>query len=87
MARAATDRDQRFKDIVKELLRLSEDEETSFDIKSPLLSGKQDNMTDIKKLTNSLIQIYTANSEINPDESIIEEITGNWIKWRSDLKS
>lgn len=87
VARAAADRDQRFKDIVKELLRLSEDEETSFDIGSPLLSGLHDNMKDIKKLTNSLIQIYTANSEINPDESIIDEITVNWIKWRSDLKS
>jgi len=85
VARAA-DRTQRFKGIVKELLRLSEDEEISFDVESPLLSGLQDNKTDIKILTNSLIQIYTSNSEIIPDDSVKDEITENWVKWNSELK-
>lgn len=86
VARAA-DRTQRFKDIVKELLRLSEDEEISFEVESPILSGLQNNKMDIKILTNSLKKIYTSNSEIIPDDSVIEEITENWVKWNSQLNS
>ena len=83
----AGDRTKRFKDIVEELLRLSEDEEISFDVGSSILSGLQDNKTDIKILTNLLIHIYTDNSEINPDISVIEEITENWVEWNSQLNS
>ncbi len=74
------DRKDRFNVMVRELLKISDDEDVSFDINSPLILNKRNNLGDIKALTETLTKIYTVNAQMIPDKSQIEEIFKNWIE-------
>jgi len=72
------DRDNRFRSITGELIKLWEDEQVSFDITSPIIYSKRNNLRDIKELTKELKRKYTTNSQLRPDASLVEEIFGKW---------
>lgn len=74
----SSDREIRFKEIVRENLKISEDERVSFDVNSPLLLNLKNNQADIKALTENLIKIYAQNSQYNPEESLIGKIYEEW---------
>lgn len=72
------DREYRFKVIIQELLKISEDERVNFDINSNLLLNSKNNQADIKNLTTNLIRIYAQNSQFIPEESQINDILSKW---------
>lgn len=72
------DRENRFRVIVKEVLKISEDERTQFDINSSLLLNLKNNQADIRTLTTNLIRIYAQNSQFIPDDSRIDIIVNKW---------
>ncbi|TKJ22445.1 MAG: hypothetical protein CEE43_06020 [Promethearchaeota archaeon Loki_b32] len=76
----SSDRNTRFKEIVRENLKISEDERVSFNVNSPLLLNLKNNQADIKTLTENLIKIYTQNSQYNPEELIIGKVYDEWRK-------
>ena len=76
----SSDRETRFKEIVRENLKISEDERISFSVNSPLILNLKNNQADIKALTENLIKIYAQNSQYTPEESVIEEIHDEWRK-------
>ena len=77
----SSDRETRFKEIVRENLKISEDERVSFDVNSPLLLNLKNNQADIKTLTENLIKIYAQNSQYSPEELIIGKIYDEWRKY------
>jgi len=74
----SSDRETRFKEIVRENLKISEDERVSFDVNSPLLLNLKNNQADIKTLTENLIKIYAQNSQYNPEELLIGKVYEEW---------
>jgi len=76
----SSNREARFKEIVRESLKISEDERVSFDVNSPLLLNLKNNQADIKALTENLIKIYAQNSQYNPEEVIIGKVYDEWRK-------
>ena len=74
----SSDRENRFKVIIQELLKISEDERVSFDPNSPLLLNLKNNQADIKTLITSLTRIYTQDSQFTPEASQINEILSKW---------
>jgi hypothetical protein len=77
----SSDREKRFKEIVRENLKISEDERVSFDLNSPLLLNLKNNQADIKSLSDNLMRIYAENSQFNPEELIIVKIYDDWRKY------
>jgi len=72
------DRENRFRVLVEELLKISEDERTQFDINSPLLLNLKNNQADIRTLTTNLIRIYAQNSQFMPEELQINTMVNKW---------
>ena len=72
------DRENRFRVLVQEILKISEDERTQFDINSSLLLNLKNNQADIRTLTTNLIRIYAQNSQFIPDDSRIDTIVNKW---------
>lgn len=72
------DRENRFKVIIQELLKISEDERVSFETNSPLLLNLKNNQADIKSLYSSLTRIYAQNSQFIPERSLINDIISKW---------
>lgn len=74
----SSNREIRFKEIVRENLKISEDERVVFKENSPLLLNLKNNQADIKTLTELLTKIYAQNSQYNPDEEEINNICDKW---------
>jgi len=74
----SSNRETRFKEIVRENLKISEDERVAFGLSSPFLLNLKNNQADIKTLTESLIKAYTQYSQYNPDEERINIICDKW---------
>lgn len=72
------DRENRFRVLVQELLKISEDERAQFDINSSLLLNLKNNQADIRTLTTNLIRIYAQNSQFIPEELQIDTIVNKW---------
>ncbi len=72
------DRENRFRVLVQEILKISEDERTQFDINSSLLLNLKNNQADIRTLAAGLIRIYAQNSQFISDESRIETKVNKW---------
>jgi len=72
------DRENRFRVIVQEILKISEDERAQFDKNSSLLLNLKNNKADISTLTAKLIRIYAQNSQFIPEESQINTIVNKW---------